>query len=239
MSTKQTLDDKAAKSLTDVHDTGSRILEKKSFDTDSDPLPDSLNAQKIDDAVTDPSSHGKPVIESLLRKDSLDGDPSYIVVGKFGRTHGLDGKLFVHSYTEPIANLFSYDPLFLGNQSVISFLSHQKHGKNIVCQPEGITDCDAARKLINQLIYLHTDQLEKLPDGQYYWHQLTGCGVVSDTGHTFGVVDYMYSGAQFPIMVVKDPQSNKKTEHLIPYEPSTVKAVDMDKRQIVVDWLID
>ena len=99
-------------------------------------------------------------------------------------------------------------------------------------------DCDAARRLTNQLIYLHTDQLEKLPEGEYYWHQLAGCTVISDTGHSFGVVDYLYAGAQFPIMVIIDSQSGK-TEHLIPYEPSTVKAVEIDRGQIVVDWLID
>ena len=132
-----------------------------------------------------------------MQENLLDGDADYIVVGKFGRTHGLDGKLLVHSYTDPIENLFSYNSPFLGNRTAISFLSHQKHGKNIVCQIEGIADCDAARRLTNQLIYLHTDQLEKLPEGEYYWHQLAGCTVVSDTGHSFGVVDYLYAGAQF------------------------------------------
>ncbi len=239
MSKKQPADDKTIKNSIKSNTLEGSSLEQNSPGSDAG-LP--LNSQKKRANHTGDSNQNtqkQAAIESLMNKDLLDGDPNYIVVGKLGRTHGLDGKLFVHSYTDPIENLFNYSPVFLGNRTSISFLSHQKHGKNIVCQTEGITDCDAARRLTNQLIYLHTDQLEKLPDGQYYWHQLAGCSVVSDTDHTFGVVDYLYAGAQFPIMVVKDPQSDKKTEHLIPYEPSTVKAVDIDKRQIVVDWLID
>lgn len=239
MNKKQPADDKITKNFIEGKKIEGNSLNQYSSGTDSDPTPDSQKKPEKQADAGNQNTQKQVAIESLLHKDLLDGDANYIVVGKFGKTHGLDGKLFVHSYTDPIENLFSYSPLFLGDRTSISFLSHQKHGKNIVCQTEGVADCDAARRLTNQLIYLHTDQLEKLPDGQYYWHQLAGCSVVSDTDHTFGVVDYLYAGAQFPIMVVKDPQSDKKTEHLIPYEPSTVKAVDIDKRQIVVDWLID
>ena len=243
MNKKQVEDDKLTENLADNNKFNGSDLKQNSSDMDTGPSPDTQETQETQEnhaVLGSQNTQRQAAIESLMHKDLLDGDANYIVVGKFGRTHGLDGKLFVHSYTDPIENLFTYSPVFLGDKTSISFLSHQKHGKNIVCQTEGIVDCDTARRLTNQLIYLHTDQLEELPSGQYYWHQLAGCSVVSDTGgHCFGVVDYLYAGAQFPIMVIKDPTSDKKTEHLIPYEPSTVKAVDIDKRQIMVDWLID
>ena len=171
--------------------------------------------------------------------DILSEDSGHIVVGKFGKTHGLDGKIFIHSYTDPVDNLFNYEFLLLGDKSRVSFLTHHRHGKHIICHLSGVDTVDDARALTNQMIYLSKEHLEKLPDGQYYWHELSGCDVIGISGHCFGKVDYLYEGSQFPIMMVRGEHLGKKKEHLIPYEPSTVRSVDIDKNVIVVDWLID
>ena len=179
----------------------------------------------------------KPV--DFMEINDLKTNPLYIVVGKFGRTHGLDGRLFVHSYTQPAANLFEYKPLYLNTDETITILGATTHGKHLLCQVDGFSDCNHAKTLTNRLIYIHTDQLGALPEGQYYWHDLAGCTVMSEGGRVFGVIKYMYNGSQFPIMVIADPDPIKREETLIPYEPSTVLSVDIHKKRIVVNWLID
>lgn len=172
-------------------------------------------------------------------EDVLASDNGYVVVGKIGRSYGLDGMVFVQSFTDPKENLFHYPSLWLGNKDPICFSRHQTHAKHLVAQVDGTSDCDGAKRLTNKLIYLHTHHLPKLAEGQYYWHELTGLAVVSTTGRQFGKVEYIYDGGQFPIMVIKRADNTRKQEILIPYEPSVVQSVDLDAKEIEVEWDVD
>lgn len=161
----------------------------------------------------------------------------WIIVGKFGRTHGLHGTIFVHSFTDPAKNLFAYKPLQLIDQTPLPIISHQPHAKQFIVTISQYHDCNTVRTLTNQFIYLHQEHLPKLPSGQYYWHQLVGCDVINQDNHCFGRVDYVHAGPQFPILIVKHPKNSRKPEHLIPYEPSTVISVSIDQQIIVVNWI--
>lgn len=176
---------------------------------------------------------------AFSHEDVLACDSGYVVVGKIGKSFGLQGMVFVHSYTDPKENLFQYPSLFLGNKDPICFSRYQTHAKQLVAQIDGTPDCDAAKRLTNKLVYLHTQQLPKLKDGEYYWHELTGLMVRSTTGRLFGKIDYLYAGGQFPIMVIKQHDNPRKPEILIPYEPSVVQSVDLEASEMVVDWDTD
>ena len=171
--------------------------------------------------------------------DQFANDPNYIAVGKIGRSHGLNGMVFVQTFTEPKANLFTYKGLRLGNGQSIDFTQHQQHAKQFIAQISGYDHCDAVKGLANQLIYLPTDHLPALPKGEFYWHQLHGCTVQNLDGFVYGTVDYIYDGAQFPIMVISQAHDKRKPETLIPYEDSTVSNVDIAARMITVDWTTD
>lgn len=170
---------------------------------------------------------------------SLQQSDAHMCVGKIGRAHGLHGMLFVQSYTDPADNLFAYTSLMLAQGQPVVFLEHRRQGKQYVARIEGCNDCDQARILTNQSIYMAIADLPPLEDGQFYWHQLTGCEVCNLQGHVFGRVDYMHDGAQFPLLVVKNSAEPGKPETLIPYEPSVVQAVELGSKRIVVDWVIE
>ena len=185
------------------------------------------------------SNVSTPAESPLASDDILALDNNYVVVGKIGRTHGLKGMVFIHSFTEPKENLFAYTALFLGNKDPLSFSSHQNHAKQIIAQINNYDNVDSAKNLSNKLIYLHTNQLPTLPKDQYYWHELTGCEIINQQDHSFGIVDYIYAGPQFPIMVIKNKENPRKPETLIPYEPSVVTKVLIQDQKILVDWIID
>ena len=186
-----------------------------------------------------PADNDRPASHLMASEDVLATDNGYVVVGKIGRSYGLNGMVFVQSFTDPKENLFHYPSLWLGNKDPICFSRHQTHAKHLVAEVKGTTDCDGAKRLTNQLIYLHTNHLPKLTDGQYYWHELTGLTVVSTTGRQFGKVEYIYDGGQFPIMVIKRTDNTRKQEILIPYEPSVIQSVDLDTKEIEVEWDVD
>lgn len=188
---------------------------------------------------TEKQTHKHDMATQLTSQDKLAKDPHYVAMGKIGRTHGLKGMVFIQSFTEPKENLFTYSPLTLGNQTPIAFSKHQTHGKQCIAQIEGYNDCDSVRTFINQTIYLHQSHLPALAQGQYYWHQLHGCQVINQDGFIYGKLDYIYEGAQFPIMVIKHPTDHRKPEALIPYEPSVVQSIDLQQASIYVDWTTD
>lgn len=173
------------------------------------------------------------------QNSSLEYSSAHMCVGKIGRTHGLDGMLFIQSFTDPANNLFGYTPLLLKNGQTLVFLEHRKQGKQYVAKIEGYHDCEQARALTNQSIYFALSDLPVLADGEFYWHQLVGCEVSNLEGHVFGHIDYMHDGAQFPLMVISDPSAPNRPETLIPYEPTIIQSVTLRTKCIIVDWTIE
>ena len=190
-------------------------------------------------ASTQSTERPKAPIANTPADDLLAKDSRYVTVAQIGRSHGLHGMVFVQSYTDPKENLFQYTSLQLGAKQPIRFMRHQMHGKHLIAAIEGVTDCDSAKRLTNQMVYLPIKDLPVLPEGQYYWHQLAGLRVINHDGRVLGQVAYVAEGSQFPILMVKDPQHPKKADILVPYEPSVVLTVNPDAGEILVHWDID
>ena len=161
-----------------------------------------------------------------------------IVVGRFGKPHGIKGYVTVHSFTEPRDNLLSYTSwhAFLNKEwRPVSLLSTQVHNKSIVAQVEGYATRELAAFLTNVDIAIRQHQLAPLASGQYYWYQLIGMTVVNQQGFSLGeVLEIMPTGSN-DVLVVK---GEKRV--LIPYLPGIyIMHVDDKTRTITADWDVD
>ncbi len=76
--------------------------------------------------------------------------------------------------------------------------------------------------------------LPNLPAGEFYWHQLIGLEVVNES-RSLGVVESMMETGANDVLVCKNKE-NPKTDILIPYTPETVLVVDLESKQMTVDW---
>lgn len=162
----------------------------------------------------------------------------WIIVGRFGRPHGVKGLVTVNSFTEPRDNILSYSDWFACINNCwqpIKVLSAQIHNKTIVAQIEGFPERELVAQLTNIEIAIHKDQLAPLAPGEYYWHQLVGMKVINQQGLSFGeVVEVMPTGSN-DVLVVKGEK-----RHLIPYLPGQfVTHIDSTTRTITVDWDMD
>ena len=101
-------------------------------------------------------------------------------------------------------------------------------------QLEGWQDRDAARELIGTEIAIRSEQLAKLDNGEYYWHQLEGLAVVNAAGDDLGIVDRVMETGANDVLVVRG-----KRERLIPYTPNTIVEVNLSTGQIQVNWELD
>lgn len=162
----------------------------------------------------------------------------WIIIGRFGRPHGVKGLVTVYSFTDPRDNILNYIAwhAFINNcWQPINVLSAQIHNKTIVAQIEGFPEREMVARLTNVEIAIHKNQLEPLAPGEYYWHQLIGMRVINQQGLSFGeVIEVMPTGSN-DVLVVKG-----KKRHLIPYLPGQfITHIDSDTHTITVDWDMD
>jgi 16S rRNA processing protein RimM len=104
----------------------------------------------------------------------------------------------------------------------------------VVVQLEGWHDRETARELIGTEVAIRPEQLVKLDNGEYYWHQLEGLAVLNGAGDNLGIVERVIETGANDVLVVRG-----KRERLIPYTPKTIVEVDLSTRQIKVDWELD
>ncbi|MGC9023149.1 MAG: ribosome maturation factor RimM, partial [Dissulfurimicrobium sp.] len=89
---------------------------------------------------------------------------------------------------------------------------------------EGIKDRGQAEGLVGLELFLEKVKLPKLPEGEYYWHEIIGLQVMTFDGGRLGVVsDIIETGAN-DVYVVKT--SGKDV--LIPAIKDVVKEIDLE-----------
>lgn len=105
------------------------------------------------------------------------------------------------------------------------------HKGRFVLKLAGIDSIDEAELLRGQELRIGEDELEALPAGSYYHHQLRGLRVEAAGGADLGRVDeIMETGAGAPVLVVR----GQRGETLIPLAQEFVQRVDLDHGLLIV-----
>lgn len=165
-------------------------------------------------------------------------DADWVVVGRFGRAHGIKGFITVHSFTEPRDNILQYKDwhVRIANQwQPLKIVHLESTGKSILAHIEGYHEREQVTRLTNVDIAVRRNQLPPLKPGEYYWHELVGMQVINQQGQPFGtVIEILPTGAH-DVLVVEGEK-----RHLIPYLPGQfVMNVDPSQQIITVDWDLD
>lgn len=157
-------------------------------------------------------------------------------MGKIGAPYGVRGWVKIHSFTDPLDNLFTY-PLLLesrkDNWRSVQIEQFKAHGDGYVAKLAAVEDRDQAALITNAQLAVQRDVLPDLEEDQHYWADLMGLTVVNQDNITLGtIVDVFATGAN-DVIVVQD----EKREHLIPYVPDMyVVAIDIDQKTMRVNW---
>lgn len=140
----------------------------------------------------------------------------------------------IFSHTQPRKNILSYQPWHIqvdGQWQTLGIVKGREQGKTIVAQIKDINDREQARSMIGIDLYIEKSQLPELPKGRYYWEDLIGLGVVNQEGIILGKVSNLVDTGANSVLVI-----NGDKEHWVPYIEPFLISVDLDKRQILVDW---
>ncbi|MFQ5518905.1 MAG: ribosome maturation factor RimM [Mariprofundus sp.] len=165
---------------------------------------------------------------------------SYLHIGDLVGAHGLKGALIVYSHTRPAAAVAGYSCWWLGETSE-SAKSHRvkrcwQHGKRMLAEFEGITDCNAAETLKGLKIWIPASEVET-DDDEFLWEELIGCEVFRHGSDALlGTVTALEEYGAQDNLVVKTPDTAEICgEWLIPFTEQVVIGVDLEAGVIEVD----
>lgn len=177
--------------------------------------------------INHPSSIGNEDIESGSPKS---GEPLSIAIGKIRRPHGVKGEVIFEPYPEYSVNLKNGKVILIGKKKeTYSIRSIRNMDRNYLIAFDGLDDCDVVAHLRNQAVYLQAEELNKLPIGKHYPHQVLGMQVVDEDGKSIGkLVEVLMTGAN-DVYVVKNTEED---ELLLPAIESVILNVD-EKLQVI------
>jgi 16S rRNA processing protein RimM len=160
----------------------------------------------------------------------------YLNAGQISGVFGVKGWVKVFSFTHPRENILQYSPWLLqkNNQiSEIKVIGGQRHGNTVVAELDGIADRDAAAALMGYEVLIRRQQLPKPKPGEYYWADLVGLDVATESGVKLGKVDHLLETGANDVLVVIDGE----TERLIPFlQEQTILKIDLECGEMIVDW---
>jgi 16S rRNA processing protein RimM len=156
-------------------------------------------------------------------------------MGRITGLFGVRGWVKVYSYTEPREAVLNYDRWLLGRRDgwqEATVAEGQRHGKTIIARLDGYVDRDQAAGLVGADIGVPREAMPETDGDQYYWSDLEGLRVLHRDGTELGQLAYLLETGAHDVMVVQGEQ-----ERLIPFVlDKVVIGVDLDKREIEVDW---
>jgi 16S rRNA processing protein RimM len=105
------------------------------------------------------------------------------------------------------------------------------HRGRFVLKLAGVDSIDAAEAYRGVELRIPLDQLEPLPPGCFYHHELIGLAAEDEAGHSHGRVEAIWdTGAGAPVLVLRGAAG----EELLPLLQGFVKSVDRGAGRIVI-----
>ena len=148
----------------------------------------------------------------------------------------------ITTYTDSVEGIFNYSPWLIKEQGEwreVKVTQWRFQGKAVVASLEGVETRDQAQMLTNCEIAVSAEQMQELPEDEFYWRELFGMQVFTTKGYDLGeVTDLLETGSNDVLVIkanLKDAFGQK--ERLVPYlEEQVIKKVDREARRIEVDW---
>ncbi|PFA67905.1 ribosome maturation factor RimM [Bacillus sp. AFS015802] len=159
-------------------------------------------------------------------------------VGKIVNTHGVKGEVKVVSTTDfPEERYQKGNTLHLfrtESQDPISLVikSHRNHKSFDLLTFEGYENINEVEKFKGGILKVEEDQLQDLEEGEYYFHEIVGCKVVTTAGEDLGTIKEILSPGANDVWVVKGERGK---EYLIPYIEDIVISVDIEDQLITIE----
>lgn len=160
------------------------------------------------------------------------GEPVFLAVGRLRRPHGVTGEILMDVLTGFPERMRSGKLVYVGdNREPMRLAGVRGHDREMIVRFAGIDTPEAAGEFRNAMLYVKASELPKLPEGEYYHHQLLGLSVVNEAGEALGsLIDILETGAN-DVYVVKTSDGK---ELLLPAVDEVILGIDLERREMRV-----
>jgi 16S rRNA processing protein RimM len=160
------------------------------------------------------------------------------VVGRIARAHGIRGQVVVNLETDFPDRRFRPGSQFFAKRgaspgdivSLVLTTVRFQNGRPVVGL-EGVETMNDAEALAGVELRVPVEELEPLPEGTFYHHDLVGCQVVTGGGDAVGTVESVEGSAGGSRLVV----AGAKGEILIPLASDICRTIDIQGKKIVIE----
>ena len=156
-----------------------------------------------------------------------------LVLGKVIRPHGLAGLLRVRSYATAVESFTRSGEVYLrsvsGRVRRFRVVSARPHKDVVLMNLKGVDSVERAEELRGAEVLVEKGELHR-EEGEYFWSEIIGLRVFSDTGDPLGSVSQIVPAGTSEIYVVK----NGDREIFIPATYEVVREIDLEKGKMIV-----
>jgi len=161
----------------------------------------------------------------------MDGD--LVAIGKVARPYQGRGLLRITPLTDFPDRFSNLAKVFVVGEEETRILTverAERKGKTVLLKFAGVETREEAWELVGCMLEVPEEELVPLPSGTYYIFQLIGMRALTEEGEFLGELSDVISTPANDLYVLK----RGGQEVLIPAVKDVVKAVDVEKGEIVI-----
>ncbi|MEW6185541.1 MAG: ribosome maturation factor RimM [Thermodesulfobacteriota bacterium] len=156
-----------------------------------------------------------------------------LLIGKVGKAHGLHGQVRVQSYARSPESFVVGRKVILtrGDEvKTLSIANVRVQPRSLLLNFQGLEDRTRAEALNGFSLFIEKEDLDSLPEGEYYRHQLIGARVYNDLGRFLGIMEGIFTTPAHDVWVIR----NGESEWLFPAVEDVVLSVNLSGGEIRV-----
>jgi len=163
----------------------------------------------------------------------------WYTVGKIVNTHGIRGDVKVLPQTDFADQRFaSGSKLLMVNEESdesreVKIVSSREQKNVYLIKLDGFNNINDVEKYKGWLLKISETEQGELEDGQYYYHQIIGCAVVTEDGEELGAISGILSPGANDVWVVDRPKLKGK-QLLLPVIDEVVLDVNITDKRVTV-----
>ena len=163
---------------------------------------------------------------------SPSDEPVFVVIGKFRRPHGIKGEIRMTVLTDYPELISPGQVIYAGDRyKTYTIKDIRWHGGDMLVSLKEMPDRTAVEIFRNIMVYMKSEDMPELPEGEYFIHQLVGMEVITDQDEKLGVLkEILITGANDVYLV----ESQEGKELLLPAIDEVILDIDQEKGQILV-----
>jgi len=163
---------------------------------------------------------------------SPSDEPVFVLIGKFRRPHGIRGEIRMTVLTDFPELISPGQIIYAGERhKAYTVRDIRWHGGVMLVSLKELPDRTAVEIFRNVMVYMKSEDMPELPEGEFFVHQLVGMEVITDQDEKLGVLkEILITGAN-DVYLVETPEGK---EILLPAIDDVVLDINQESGHILV-----